>query len=153
MRGLLLKTARFSSLAAALKLRERRQHWTVRDATDQGFPLKGEWRIKFGAKKPRLESGTQCWRADAGSKITLTAAYSGKATTARVYWKRLDEDRYDARKSMTVELKPDGAFHSYTIQLTASPEYRGLVTSLAIDPVSAPRPGEEIAIRSIVLER
>jgi hypothetical protein len=115
--------------------------------------LKGEWRIKLGAKKPRLESGTQCWRADAATKITLTAAYSGKATTARVYWKRLDEDRYDARKSLTVELKPDGAFHSYTIQLSGSPEYRGLITGLAIDPVAAPRPSEEIAIRSIALER
>ena len=148
---------RFNALATktppAWRFEKDRQHWTVRDATDQGFPLKGEWRIKFGAKKPRLETGTQCWRADAAPKITLTTAYSGKATTARLYWKRLDDDRYDARKSLTAELKPDGAFHSYTIQLAASPEYRGLITGLAIDPVSAPRPGEEIAIRSIVLER
>jgi hypothetical protein len=34
-----------------------RQHWTIRDATDQGFPLKGEWRMKFGVKSWKSKAG------------------------------------------------------------------------------------------------
>ena len=148
---------RFNALATktppAWRFTADRQHWTLRDTTDQGFPLKGEWRIKFGAKKPRLESGTLCWRADAAPKMNLVAAFSGTVTSARFYWKRLDDDRFDTRKSLPVELNPDGKFHSYAINLASSPEYRGLIIGLAIEPLSAPRPGEEMAIQSIVLER
>ena len=128
-----------------------RQHWTMRDATDQGFPLKGEWRIKFGAKKPRLESPTQCWRAESAPFMDLELAYTGQATTARVFWKRLDDDQYDVRKSVTFDLKTDSQSRQYRVDLAASLEYRGLIIGLALEPVTQPRPGENIAIKSMVM--
>ena len=128
-----------------------RQHWTLRDATDQGFPMKGEWRIKFGARKPRLESATQCWRAASAPSMDLEMACTGQAASALVFWKRLDDDKYDTKKSLALELNPDGIFHTYHLDLASSPEYRGLVTGLAIEPVAEPRPGEEMAIKSMVL--
>jgi hypothetical protein len=128
-----------------------RQHWTLREATDQGFPLKGEWRIKFGANKPRLESATQCWRADGASSLDLDIAYTGLATTARVFFKRLDDAPYDTNKSLALDLNPDGKFHAYHLNLSSSPEYRNLITGVAIEPIAQPRPGEEMAIKSIVL--
>ncbi len=128
-----------------------RQHWVVRDATDQGFPLKGEWRIEFGARTPRLESPTQSWRAESAPTVDLEIAYTGQATTARILWKRLDDPKFDVRKSLPFELKPDGSIHTYHLDLASSPEYRGLMIGLAIDPVSVPRPDEEIAIKSIVM--
>lgn len=128
-----------------------RQHWTVRDAVDQGFPLNGEWRIKLGAKKAILESGIRCWRAESAPAADLEIAYTGKATTARIAWKRLDDDKYDARKSLSLELTPDGKFHTYHLDLASSSEYRDLISGLTIEPANEPRPGEEIAIRSIVL--
>ena len=64
----------------------------MRNATDQGFPLKGEWRVAFAASKPRLESPVHCWRADQATAMNLEIAYTGKATTARVCWKRLDDE-------------------------------------------------------------
>ena len=128
-----------------------RQHWSLRDASDHGFPLKGEWRIKFDARKPRLEGPTQCWRAEAAPAMDLEIACQGQPTMARVFWKRLDDDRLDPRKSLPVDLKPDGKFHTYHLELASSPEYRGLIIGLAIEPVAAPRPGEEIAIKWIVM--
>jgi hypothetical protein len=128
-----------------------RQHWVVRDATDRGFPLKGEWRIEFGARKPRLESPTQSWRAERAPIVDFEIAYTGQATTARVFWKRLDDPNLDARKSLPLDQKPDGRFHAYRLDLASSPEYRGLIIGLAIEPVSAPRPDEEIAIKSVVM--
>jgi hypothetical protein len=128
-----------------------RQHWTMRNATDQGFPMTGEWRIKFGEKKPRLETGIQCWRAESGAAMDLEMAYTGQATTARIFWKRLDDDKYDDKKSLSLELHPDGKAHRYHLDLGASVEYRDLITGLAIEPLKETRSGEEMAIKSIVV--
>lgn len=146
---------RFNAMATktppAWRFVKDRQHWTLRDATDQGFPMNGEWRIKFGAGKPRLESGTQCWRAESATAMDLVIAYTGQATTALVFWKRLDDDQYDTRKSLAVPLNPDGNFHTYHLDLASSPEYRGLIVRVAIEPVAQPRPGEEMTLKSLVL--
>ncbi len=128
-----------------------RQHWTMRNATDGGFPLSGEWRIKFGAGKPHLASAIQCWRAETAPSMDLEVAYQGQAATARIFWRLLDDDKFDISKSLTVELKPDGKFHTYHLDLASSPEYRGLLTGVAIEPAAQPRPGDEMALRSIVL--
>jgi hypothetical protein len=127
-----------------------RQHWTVRNATDQGLPMNGEWRIKFDERKPHLESGIRCWRAENAPRMDLEAACIGEAVTARIFWKRLDDDKYDARKSLTLELESDGKFHTYQLDLGSSPEYRGLITGLAIEPTKETHSGEELSIKSIV---
>jgi len=146
---------RFNAMATrtppAWRFATDRQHWTFRDATDQGFPLKGEWRVRFGDRKPRLESPLQVWRADSAPALDLEIAYTGQATTAKVLWKRIDEDRFSPARSLPLELKADGTYRTYRLDLSSSPEYRGLIVGLAIEPVEKPRPGEEIAIRSIVL--
>jgi hypothetical protein len=129
-----------------------RQHWTLRDAADAGFPLKGEWRVTFGEKKPRLTGPTFAWRAEAAPRLVMEAACKGTPTAARIRWKRLDDPKFDDEKSATVDLNPDGVFREVAVDLSASPAWRGLITQLAIDPVAKPRPGEEIAIRSIVLK-
>ena len=137
--------------APAWRFISDRQHWILRDATDQGFPLKGEWCIRFGARKPRLESPTQCWRAESAPAMDLEIAHTGQATTARLFWKRLDDDKFDPKKSLPLDLNPDGKFHTYHLDLATSAEYRGLIIGLAIEPVTAPRPGDEIAIKSIAM--
>lgn len=129
-----------------------RQHWTVRNASDQGFPLRGEWRIALGDKVPRLESGIRCWRADAAPKLKVQMAYLGRGTKARVLWRRLDDDRWDASKSIALELNPDGKFRTYELDLKQSPAYSGLITGLAVEPVSQPQPGETLMLRSIELD-
>ena len=123
----------------------------MRNATDQGFPMNGEWRIKFGANKPRLESAVQCWRAENAPSADLEIAYSGKATTAQIFWKRLDDDKYDTQKSLSLDLTSDGKFHRYHLNLGSSPEYRDLIIGLAIEPATQARLGEEMAVKSIVL--
>ena len=129
-----------------------RQHWTLHGATDQGFPLKGEWRVRVGDKPCRLEGPTFAWRADQAPVARLEISFRGKAeATFRLRWKRLENDRFDDRKSVTFELKADGECHSCEIDLGASAEYRGLITGLMIEPVTPLPEGDELAIRSIVL--
>jgi hypothetical protein len=129
-----------------------RQHWTVRNATDQGFPLRGQWRIKCGADKPRLESGIQFWRSEAAPLLVLVVAQDARrTTTARIFWRRLDDDKWDVKKSLTLDLKPGGRFHRYQLNLGASLEYCGLITGLAIEVEEQVKPNTEIAIKSIAL--
>ncbi len=128
-----------------------RQHWTLRNAADQGFPLDGAWRVTFGADTPHLESPTQCWRAEQAPAMDLEIAYTGKATTARICWKRLDDDHWDSQKSLGLNLNPDGKFHAYHLDLASSAAYRDLIIGLALEPVTEGRSGEGMAIKSIVL--
>jgi hypothetical protein len=110
-----------------------------------------EWRVKFGANTPRLESAVQCWRAESVPSADLEIAYDGQATTARIFWRRLDDDKYDTQKSVGLDLASDGKFHKYRLKLASSLEYRDLIIGLAIEPVTQPRPGEGMAIKSIIL--
>jgi hypothetical protein len=146
---------RFNDMATktlpAWRFARDRQHWTLRNAADQGFPLKGEWRVTFTADKPRLESPIQCWRAERAPAMDLEIACTGKATTARVCWKRLDDDHWDNQKSLGLDLNPDGKYHTYHLNLAASPAYRDLIIGVAIEPGAEPRPGAEIALKSVVL--
>lgn len=146
---------RFNQMAPrtlpAWRFAKDRQHWTLRGAQDQGFPLRGEWRIKFGTERPRLESGIECWRAEKAPRLILEAAYRGHSAAMRISWTRLDDVHWDAGKSANLTLNPDGRFHRYTLDLAASTQYRNLITGLAIEMLSPPQPGEELAIRSLKL--
>jgi hypothetical protein len=113
--------------------------------------MNGEWRITFGEKTPRLESGLRCWRAEQGPWLNMEAACRGSAVTVRIFWKRLDDDRYDVKKSLSLELQSAGGFHNYHADLGSSPEYRGLITGLAIEPLTRAKAGEQLAVKSIVL--
>ncbi|MGE3310970.1 MAG: hypothetical protein AB7O66_13455 [Limisphaerales bacterium] len=131
-----------------------RQHWTLVGATDDGFPWKGEWRLRFDTRKPRLEGPTQCWRAEHGPILEIEAARHGRAIQARVFWKRLDDDGFDASKSLPFELPADGTFHTLRVDLAVSPEYRGLLTGLALEPVADHPRGRadgELILRRITL--
>lgn len=147
--------ARFNQMAAktppAWRFENDRQHWTVRDATDQGFPLRGEWRITLGERKPRLESGVRCWRAEDAPGLTLRLAYTGPGTTVRVFWKLLGDEGFEVQRSLPLPVNADGKFHTYQLNLKSSPSYSGLLTGLAIDPVVEPQPGGTLAIQFIEL--
>jgi hypothetical protein len=128
-----------------------RQHWTLHDATDAGFPLTGEWRITFGGKRPRLEGPAQCWRAEQAGTVVLELRHQGQPSKARLSWKRLGEEHPSARQHVEFDLAPTDAVKEYRIDLSASPEYRGLITGLSFEPIASPQPGGRISIRSITL--
>lgn len=133
------------------RFRTERQHWTVRGTLDKGFPLHGAWQIQAGTEKPFLESGVECWRAEKAPGVDLQMACANQSTTARILWKRLDDDKYDATKSCLLRLKSDGRFHTYHVDLASSPDYRGLIIGLGIELTGGPAPAKSIAIKSIAL--
>ena len=113
--------------------------------------MNGEWRIKFDANNPRLESPVLCWLAATAPFIELEMASTGPATTIRILWKRLDEDKYDTKKTLDLKLSSDRNFHFYRAHLASSPDYRDLVTGITIEPVAQSGLQAELAIKSISL--
>jgi len=146
---------RFNAMAPrtppSWRFEKDRQHWTFRDATDEGFPLNGAWRIHLGERLARLEGGGPCWRAEAAPSLRLRVAYKGRPTTARIYWRRLGDERLDRERSQVLALDGSGRVRTHVIELARSPAYRGLMTALAIEPGEEPRPGEVLSLYSVEL--
>ncbi len=146
---------RFNAMAErtppAWRFERDRQHWTVHGATDEGFPLKGAWRIHLGERKARMDSGGRPWRAEAAPTVRLRIAYAGRPTTARIYWKRLGDDHFDRERSVPLELDGDGQVRAPIVELGGSPGYRGLITALAVEPGDEPRPGETLTLHTVEL--
>ena len=135
------------------RFQKDRQHWTVRDATDSGFPLPGAWTVRLGEREARLESGGRCWRAEEGPSMKLRIASTGGPTTARIYWKRLDDDRFAPERSVSLELPGDGKVRRQVVELGKSAGYTGLITGLAIESGTPSRPGQTLTLHSIELVR
>lgn len=130
-----------------------RQHWTYRNAVDAGWPIKGELHVLLEKPDPQLIGPPGFWYAKDAPKLRIDAAFKTQQKQAVVFWKRFDDDRFTAAKSMSFEIKPDGEYHVYEIDLSASPEYRDAITGLRLDPVEAGSKGEWMKVRSISLAR
>ena len=83
----------------------------------------------------------------------MKLAHAGEIPAIRVFWRRLDDANFDDKKSAILPLNPDAKSHSYQLKLADSPEYRGLITALAIETVDQPPSGTELIIQSIELQR
>jgi hypothetical protein len=63
----------------------------------------------------------------------------------------LGDERFDRERSVTLELDGDGKPHAHLVDLGSAPGYRGLLTSLAIEPGEQPRPSETLILHSVEL--
>jgi hypothetical protein len=125
-----------------------RQHWIYADATDAGFPIEGHLRFRPGRRDPQMIGPEQYWPTEAVPKLYIRAAYARPAR-ADVFWLVPGESGYSADRRAGFDAIPDGAFHTYAIDLAAHPNYRGTVAGLRFDPVGSGVEGEEIKIEFI----
>ena len=85
--------------------------------------------------------------------MKLRIASTGGPTTARIYWKRLDDDRFAPERSVSLELPGDGKVRRQVVELGKSAGYTGLITGLAIESGTPSRPGQTLTLHSIELVR
>jgi uncharacterized protein YfdQ (DUF2303 family) len=102
---------------------------------------------------PQMIGPTGFWKADQATKLVIEAAYTTDQTQGRIFWKRHDSQDFSAEQSLTFPIVGDGKFHKFTIDLTASKEYRGAIIGLRVDPVLAGKPGDFVRIRSISFQK
>lgn len=130
-----------------------RQHWRYVNATDDGWPVKKELRVRLDAADPQLIGPSGFWQAQNAPKCVLEAAFQTSSHQAVLFWTRADAPGFSDAKSVTFDVIPDGKFHRYTIDLSASPEYRGAITGLRLDPEPTGKPGDWVRLRSLVLQK
>jgi hypothetical protein len=138
------------------EFRANRQHWRLVNAQDAGWPLKGDWQVKLDQPDPQLFSPEACWQADEVPRILIEAAYhtaSGQGTgviRAQLFWKRFDDRGFSEQRSVNFAIQPDGQFHTYTLELASSADYRGAtITGLRFDPTPNGVAGDCVMIRRI----
>ncbi|MDB5291378.1 MAG: hypothetical protein JWL69_2619 [Phycisphaerales bacterium] len=130
-----------------------RQHWCYADATDAGWPIAGELNIALDGKHPELRGPSGFWSAKEAPILYIEAACHAAQPHGRVYWRRHDSPNFSADKSIPLELIADEKYRVYEVPLESSPEYRGSITGLRLDPVAAGGAGDFIHIKSISLRK
>ncbi len=126
-----------------------RQHWTYINASDTGFPLQGELRIKLDRDDPQLIGPEQWWNAESAPKLYIRAALRSDQSHAEVFWGVAEEKNFSGERRIGFTVKPDGAYHTYEIDLASSSKYQGTITGLRLDPVPSGKGGDEMRIESI----
>ncbi|MEO7719747.1 MAG: hypothetical protein ABIY70_26370 [Capsulimonas sp.] len=134
------------------KFQSDRQHWRYTNATDTGWPIHGELRVRTDAADPQLIGPDAFWLASAAPKLSLEAAFPKGQTHASLYWKQNDGQGFRETTQMTFEVIPDGKFHHYKVNLASSPEYTGAITGLRLDPEMG-KPGDLLRLKSIGFTR
>lgn len=126
-----------------------RQHWVYRNATDAGWPIRGELNISLDKDDPQLIGPVGFWLARDVPKIYINAACRTQDTRARLFWGTHSESAFTEQRSVSFETRPDGQYHTYEIDLSSSPHYKGAITGLRLDPVSTGHEGDYIKIEYI----
>lgn len=123
-----------------------RQHWIYRNAVDAGWPVRGELNISLDRNDPQLIGPVGFWQALDVPMIYIHAACRTYDTHARLFWRTHSEHGFSEQRSAPFEIHPDEQYHTYEIDLSSSPNYKGAITGLRLDPVSTGHKGDYIKI-------
>ncbi len=130
-----------------------RQHWVYHNATDTGWPIRGELHIRPEKGDPQMIGPAGFWRAKDVPKLYLRAAFQTKQNQAQLFWKTHAEQHFNGGKSKTFTVQTDGKYRTYEIDLAGLPEYKGVITGLRLDPVFSGSKGDGVKIKSISYQR
>jgi len=130
-----------------------RQHWVYRNAVDTGWPIEEKLHVKLERNDPQLIGPTGFWLSKDVPRIFIHAACRTHDTNARLYWKTREENIFTNNKSVSFNLRPDGQYHIYEIDLSSCQYYKGAITGLRFDPVTTGKGGDYIEIKSISWRR
>ena len=143
------------------KFTKDRQHWTYRNITDAGWPIKDglKLNLKKGTRtRAMLMSPKTFWRAEKASTLTLQAAFKTEATSAKLLlqpygklaagdWPQWGPERgADQAKRpkpaaavvVPIKIIGDGQMRTVKVDLSAYPAYRGGMTQVRIQLPQGP---------------
>lgn len=127
-----------------------RQGWYYADATDAGWPIRGELNVHLDGPTPRFFSPDFFIRAEAAPRLTVEASFPEGCTNVAVMWRRLGEKGFGEKQSESFTVLPDGQVHVYQVNLAVSSEYAGVITQLRLAGLPA---GKQrcVRLKSVVL--
>ena len=69
--------------------------------------------------------------------ITLGMALTG-GSKGQVYWRGGETEAWSEEKSMAFPVEADGAMHTYSVEVSGAPEWKGDIYQIRLDPSDAP---------------
>ncbi len=121
-----------------------RRHWIYQGIRDAGFPPSGGLRLRPTTGDPQMIGPETWWKAETMPKLSIRGAFQGPGDRLEVFWS-IPGAGFSGDRLASTKIQPDGVLRTYSIDLSASPGYRGTITGLRIDPPS----GAEARIVSI----
>jgi hypothetical protein len=128
-----------------------RQGWTYRNATDAGWPIRGELDVDLSGDNPQIISPPGTWHAADAPRLELEAAFTGGVDRVAIYWTTAAEPDFSANRVAVFPVTGDGQMRAYRADLAGSDTYRGLVTQLRIDPQPAGHAGDRVRVKAVRL--
>lgn len=148
--------------APTWKFNTDRQHWTLQNAQDAGWPIKGEWVVPPGKGDAVLLSPVTFWKAESAGTLRLEVAsdtpielkaeiepYSEQEAMDRPQWG--EGSKLPPKRTIgpvPIQLAGDGRYHVYSADLRKVTGYQGSLVRLRI---RLPAGGGQIRIRGISL--
>ncbi len=130
-----------------------RQHWWFVRATDEGFPVKDHLRVHPERRNPQMVGPEACWDAREVPKLYVRAAYHTGPATAELFWRTKEQPTFDSERRVAFPVRADGQWHTYEVDLSRSPAYRGTILGLRFDPVKTGEKGDFIDVAFISRSR
>ncbi len=137
----------------AYRFEHDRQGWSYVNAVDMGWPVRNELNVLLEQDDPQLHGPVGFWQAADAGTLVIHATSHCVTADARVFWRTPDDAEFAERKSKGFTLISDGNSHSYRIELSESPVWKGAIVQLRLDPVASGGKGEWIRIQSIAFEK
>jgi hypothetical protein len=123
-----------------------RQGWHYANATDAGWRIKGELDVRLAGDDPQLIAPPTFFQAADAPALYVRAAFKTEQKTAQVFWATWEDKR---PKHADLTIIPDGQYRTYELRVADSPDWRGAITSLRLDPVAKGLEGEWVKVQSI----
>ena len=130
-----------------------RRGWHFVNASDAGWPVRGELNVTLDRHNPQLIGPVGFWPAAEAGTLVIDASANTADAAGRVYWRNLGDETFTPEKSAPFRVNGDGSDHACRINLAASPRWKGPVIQVRIDPVGPGGPGEWIRVKSITFEK
>jgi len=126
-----------------------RGHWHYSNCRDTGWPIRGELHVLLEEDQPRLIGPPGFWKAADAPRLYIRAAFRSNDDRAVIRWRCRGEEEFAAANRLAFPVRADGQYRTYEINLAASPGYRGIVTTLRLDPAVRGGDGQFVKIKSI----
>ncbi len=135
--------------------------WHYYNTHDRGWPIENELAVRWQRDDTtkarfRVMAPMGFWRATDVPKIYVQAAFTTKASTARLSWRKPEDyDFFDqADRFVDFPITGDGAYRTYEIDLTRSPYWNGVISQIGLttpDDQRIHEKGAVLRLRSVTM--
>ena len=134
-----------------LSFGQDRQHCMPNHLTDHAPPFAGFWRLVHDHNDPQIMCPPALWDAIDVPEVFIRGAYSTQGTQAEIFFAGQD-GVFSGDKRLQFTVIPDGAVHTYAVDLSSHPLYTGFISRLRLDPLQGQAPGDQVDLYALTTQ-